>query len=420
MTTLIAARSIEGSGVGAISVLTQLTLNQINHGQGHPAHHGRIFSRSASHLFWVGMAAGPIIGGACVETVGWRHIFWIQVACAAIGLVALPFLLRLPYVEADPIWRQLLKVDVLGWLLLSAALAWISIAISLGGTEHVWSSYQILLPLILGIACLPLWCVYNRYRIEAILPVSIFNNASAAAACFGTFAQGAILAAILYLIPFFLQLQGLNELVSGVSLAPWTFSIVAFGLLGGAIQSLAGYRWAIWTGWAFATLGVGLMILFNDTTSAAVYAPIGLLGGVGLGMLLPSQTTAIESAASTDDETIHAATLHIYLTTLGRCFGVLGGNSIFLNKLKSDMLSNSYLSSNAPSYTEHAWSMVKVILDLPSEQAGLRSNLIATYTSSLRPVWITACAIAGLAFFLSFWFLEDHTPPRRPSLPELE
>ncbi|KAF2166757.1 hypothetical protein M409DRAFT_66343 [Zasmidium cellare ATCC 36951] len=361
-TSIIAARSIEGFGVGAIMVLTQLTLNQIG-----------------------------------------------RAACSAPALIALPFLLRLPYVEAGSIWRRLLKVDILGWLLLSGSLVSIAFAVSLGGTAHAWNSFNILVPLIAGMICLPLWCIYNRYRIEAILPVSIFNNASAAAACFGAFAHGAILAAIIYLVPIFLQLQGLNELVSGVSLAPWTFSIVAFGLLGGAVQSLSGYRWAIWTGWGFATLGVGLMILFKESTSATFCAPIGLIGGIALGLLLPSQTTAIESAASTDDETIHAAPLHIYLTTLGQCFGVLGGSSIFLNKLKNDMLGNSYPSSNALNYTKHAFFMT-----------GLRSNLIASYTSSLRPVWITACAIAGLAFFLSFWFLEDHTPSRRPSLPELE
>lgn len=418
-TTLILARSIEGFGVGAITVLTQLTLNQIGHGQGHPAHHRRILRQSASHLFWLGIASGPIIGGACAETIGWQHIFWMQAAFAVFGLVALPFLLRLPYVQAGPIWSRLLKVDVLGWLLLSGSLVSVSLAISLGGTQHDWSSFEVLLPLLLGMTGLLAWCAYNVYRIEAILPVSIFHNASAAAACFGTFVQGAILAAIIYLMPIFLQLQGLNELVAGVSLAPWTFSVVAFGLLGCAVQSLSGYRWAIWIGWGFTALGLGLMMLFDETTSAAVSAPIGLIGGIDLGMLLPSQTTAIESAASTDDETIHAAPLHIYLTTLGQCCGVLGGSSIFLNNLKNDMLSDSYLSSDASAYTTHAWSLVKVIVQLPSEQAGLRANLIAGFTSALQPVWITACAIAILAFLLSFWFLEDHAPSHRPSVPEL-
>lgn len=416
---LILARSIEGFGVGAITVLTQLTLNQMSDAQRHPAHHRRIIRRSTSHLFWLGIAAGPTMGGACAETIGWRHIFWMQVAFAALGLVALPFLLRLPYVQAGPIWSRLLKVDVLGWLLLSGSLVSVSLAVSLGGTQHAWSSLKVLLPLLLGVTGLLAWCAYNRYRIEAILPVSIFHNASAAAACFGTSAQGAILAAIIYLMPIFLQLQGLNELVAGVSLAPWTFSIVAFGLLGGALQSLSGYRWAIWIGWGIAALGVGLMMLFNGTTSAAISAPIGLISGIGLGMLLPSQTTAIESAASTDDETIHAAPLHIYLTTLGQCLGILGGSSIFLNNLNSDILSDSYLSSNVSDYTKHAWSLIKVIVQLQSEQADLQADLIAVYTSALRPVWITACTVAGLAFFLNLWFLEDHAPSHRPSLPDL-
>lgn len=419
-TLLISGRCIEGVGVGAISVLTQLTLNQISLFQGHPAHHRKIFARAASHVFWLGIAAGPIIGGACAETVGWRNIFWVQIPFGLLGLIALPFLLRLPYIEAGPVWNRLLKVDITGWLLLSGSLASICIAISWGGTQYPWSSYDVLVPLVLGIICLPMWCIYNRYRIESILPVSIFRNASAAAACFGTFAHGTILITIIYLMPVFLQMQGLNELVSGISLAPWTFSIVALGVLGGAVQSLSGYRWAIWCGWGFATVGVGLMVLLQETMTVDMYAPIGLIGGIALGVLLPGQTTAIESAASTDDETIHAASLHLYLTTLGKCFGVLGGSSIFLNDLKAEMLSNSYLSSNASNYTKQALSLVKVIVELPSEESGLQSNLITSYTAALRPVWITACALAGLAFFLSFWFLEDHTPPRRPSLPELE
>lgn len=410
---LIFGRCIEGIGAGAIGVLTQLALTQLGQPNGsHPADREQIFKRAASHLFWLGVAVGPIAGAACAQGIGWRNVFWIQVPFGVLGLCSLPFLLRLDYIESGPVRNKLLRIDVLGWVLLSGSIASICIAISWGGVQYAWSSRHVLLPLVVGVLCIPLWCLYNRYRLEAIVSINLFRHANAAAACFGSFTQGLILASVIYLMPILFQVQGLGEVISGILLAPWTFSIVAFGVLSGMVcHLLGGYRWAIWAGWAFATLGTGLMMLFGKTSSAAVCASIGLLGGIALGTLLPVQSTPIEATAARND-LAHAGPTSVHLTTLGQCFGVLTGSSIFLNRLQLEIVRNSYSADTV----QQAMSL---LVD-PSPDQAFDLALATIFAAALRPVWVTICILASLALFLSFWFLEDHTPPRKRSLPGLE
>src|SRR4249919_3359924 len=106
---LIAARAVQGLGAAAIMPLSLTLLAAAVP----PA------MRAAAIGIWggvsgLGVALGPVIGGAVVEGVSWQAIFWLNVPVA---LVAVPLLLvAIP--ESKGAWQ---KLDPIGVLLLGGA-----------------------------------------------------------------------------------------------------------------------------------------------------------------------------------------------------------------------------------------------------------------------------------------------------------
>ncbi|EME38551.1 hypothetical protein DOTSEDRAFT_57602 [Dothistroma septosporum NZE10] len=425
-TWLFAGQCLQGIGVGGISLLAESIVGQTRPISGSQPAGRHAWTRSTSHVYWIGFAVGPVVGGACAQTVGWRHVFWVQILFSLISLFGLFFLLRQPAVKADSLRDRFVKVDHLGWTLMTAAVSTMTISIFWSGLASSWSSYRTWVPLTLGFTCLIAWFLYNGFRIELILPGAILRKRSAAITCFGACTRGILLAAILYFLPIFFQLMGMKPVKSGLSLAPWTLAIAALGVASGAIISMTGHRLTVWAGWGLTAAGCGLMILFSRFAGAILFVPVEILAGIGLGLLCPSLAVAIESVASNDDESSHAVPLFTYFSTLGQCIGVLAGGTIFSKAMENGVADNQYLSVGAVAYTHNAISFINKINATTLEPQGLHSALVTVYTQSLRYVWIFTCSIATLALILSICFTSGTKKPealqRRstPMLPELE
>ena len=86
----------------------------------------------------ISMAAGPIVGGALVESVGWRSIFWINLP---VGLAALLLTARFVPESRAPKPR---RIDPVGQLLVIALLGSLTYGI-IEGRDAGWGS-----PLIVG------------------------------------------------------------------------------------------------------------------------------------------------------------------------------------------------------------------------------------------------------------------------------
>lgn len=400
-TNMLVGTLIAGAGVGIVSVLTKLTLGQISPSP--PSICRMMIEKPASQVFWLGIALGPLIGKCLLDTTGWRSVFWVQIHFSLVAFVGLAACLQLPYVVAGSTWQSLAKVDFAGWLLLSASVAPITVSISLAGSAYSWSSHQVLLAVVFGSIAFGLWCAYTRFwRAEnPLLPLSIFRNGSAVVAAMGALAQGAILMTLIYFLPIFWQASEAG--LSSLSLAPWTFTLAILGLVAAAVTSHTGYRSLIWAGWALVTLSTGLAILFKASSPTTFSIPVGLLGGTGIGLLLPALNTALSATASNDDESIHAAPLHTFAWTLGASLGLTISSGIFLNGL----------SLPQPLQVHNIFYLIGDLAAMPPYQSALKAELIDAIVSSTRTLWIAGCIVSGIAFLLSFWFLEDHMPQPR-------
>jgi MFS family permease len=201
---------------------------------------------------------------------------------------------------------------------------------------------------------------------------------------------------------YFEGAKGFTPINAGIGLFPWTFTTGPAAVIVGIIVAKTGkYRWAIWLGWVLTSLGIGLMTLFKAETKTIEWVLLSLVSGLGLGILYPAMSFAIQAAASNRDLP-YAAALYSFFRNFGQMLGVAVGGAIFQNKVKENMESYPALAPKAVEYSKDASALVEVIKKMVTpDVAEVKHEIIASYVDSLRFVWLVMCGLALLALLLS-------------------
>lgn len=397
--SLLVGRAITGFGGGAVGVLIPLALRQLQ-----PRLNNT--DRAVTLSFWLGTFTGAIVGGALAQPHTWRYVFYLNLPICLLALAGYPFLFRQPISDKCS-WKNILEVDYIGSILLSGSITSLSLAISWAGVDYSWTSMQTLVPLTTAAVCLTCWILRSLSAQDSILPVTFFHKATSLVACLSTVMHGMIFIMLVYFTPFLHTLGGhLNPTASALTLSLYTLALAIMSLVGGVTFS-SFQRCSIWLSWAVVATGIGLLLLIKEGSIRTVSVPLSIVVGMALGVLAGSLLTTIQSMATNDDETIYAVPLSVFFNTLGNTLGLVVGSCIFLNRLGETMHSSEYITSNAEMYTHEAVRMAYVIQHMSSDQPGVKADLVDAYLDALRLVWITLCALAGLAFLLSTYSLVD-------------
>src|SRR6185503_4162374 len=134
---LIAARAIQGVGAAIVTPLTLTLLAD----QFAPEKRGLAIG-AWSGVSGLGVALGPLVGGAVVDGISWHWIFWINVP---IGIALVP----LAATRLNESYGPAGQLDIPGLVLAGAGLLGIVFGI-VRGAEHGWTSAQVLASLIGG------------------------------------------------------------------------------------------------------------------------------------------------------------------------------------------------------------------------------------------------------------------------------
>jgi EmrB/QacA subfamily drug resistance transporter len=319
---LTAARAVQGLGGAAVAPLS-LTLLA-----------GAVPDnmRTAAVGIWggisgLGVAVGPVVGGAVVEGLDWHWIFWLNVPVGVVAVILAAVVLP----ESRGGARRL---DPLG-LVLSAAGMLLLIWGVVDGPDRGWTSARVLTMLISGAALIAAFIAWQRRSSAPMLPLSLFRSRgfSLVNIVTLTFSAGAF-GSVFLLAQFFQVVQGLSPLESGVRTLPWTMAPMIVAPLAGVFGDRIGARNLIVAGQLFLAAGIGWVAL---TTAADVtYGRLVLgfvLAGIGMGLTFaPISTMSLASVgeqqrgvASGANNTIRELGVAAGVATLASIFSSYGG-----------------------------------------------------------------------------------------------
>ncbi|GAA2493056.1 MFS transporter [Streptomyces longisporus] len=284
---LVAARVVQGVGA---ALLLPGTLAIIS----------RAFPEDAARAraigVWAGIGslalpAGPLLGGALTETLGWRAIFLLNVPIVLLALVWSAAIVRESREE------QARRLDVPGLLLGSLLLLATTYAFIEGGRAGAGAP-QVLVAAALAVLAVPALAVVELRRgDDAMLPVPLLRRPAfdAANVVAGIMNMGTL--GTLFVLMLFLQsVQGRSALLAGAAVIPLFAPLAVIAPFGGRITSRIGSRLPAAAGLLVATAGLALLVLAAPHSPYLVLLPAFLLWGIGMGFLTPAVVAAAIAA----------------------------------------------------------------------------------------------------------------------------
>ncbi|WP_433622352.1 MFS transporter [Nocardia sp. CA-120079] len=314
---LIAARAIQGFGAAAVMPLSLTLLSSAVPEK----------MRSAAIGIWggisgLGVALGPLIGGAVVEGLSWQWIFWINVP---IGVLVLPFAARV-LTESH---GRAKRLDPLG-LVLSAGGVLAVVWGVIHGADDGWTSTGVLTALIGGAALLGLLMAWELRTPDPMLPLRLFRSRAfrVSNATGFTFAVG-VFGSIFLLAQYFQVVQGYGPLQSGIRTMPWTMAPMVVAPLAGLVVDRVGARNLLTAGQTLLALALAWMAAISsvDASFLAFVGPF-VLGGIGMGLTFAPGATVVMASASAEDRAMASGT-NSTIREVGVAMGVAVLASVF-------------------------------------------------------------------------------------------
>ncbi|MER6423053.1 MFS transporter [Streptomyces sp. NPDC001137] len=284
---LVAARVVQGVGA---ALLLPGTLAIISRAFPDDA------ARARAIGVWAGtgslaLPAGPLLGGALTETLGWRAIFLLNVPIVLVALVWSAAIVRESREE------QARRLDVPGLLLGSLLLLATTYAFIEGGRAGAGAP-QVLVAAALAVLAVPALAVVELRRgDEAMLPVPLLRRPAfdAANVVAGIMNMGTL--GTLFVLMLFLQsIQDRSALLAGAAVIPLFAPLAVIAPFGGRITSRIGSRLPAAAGLLVATAGLALLVLAEPHSTYLVLLPAFLLWGIGMGFLTPAVVAAAIAA----------------------------------------------------------------------------------------------------------------------------
>ncbi|MFI7639753.1 MFS transporter [Nonomuraea sp. NPDC049400] len=319
MPQLIAARTVQGIGAGALFVLPTIALSEL-----YPRHLRSRVQGFTGGVFALASVGGPLAGGGITDAWGWRWIFYINLPLGLLSMALAAFALRLPKSGGNG------KVDLAGAALITGAIVALLLVAEWGGRTYAWSS-GVILALIGALAVLAaLFVWWERRAASPLLPLRLFADPTLRVVLPATALLGALLGGSIVYLPTYLQAAyGMGATEAGLALNPYVLTFMAVSSIAGARIGAGGrFKPYLIAGAVIAVLGFTLLSRLEPGTAYALLAvEIGVLGA-GFGLLMQNLVVVAQNAASPADlAATTAATVSI------RGLGLSLGVAVFGNLL---------------------------------------------------------------------------------------
>jgi EmrB/QacA subfamily drug resistance transporter len=296
-------------------------------------------------VFGLSVALGPVIGGALVDSTGWRSIFWVNVPVGIVG-----FILAAKYVP-DSRAAVARRLDPVGQVLIMVLLGTLTTAI-IEGPDHGWSS-----PLIIGLFAAAVAAVagllaWEPRRAQPLIDLRFFRSLPFSGAALTAITGMAAFSGFLFLITLYLQeVRGYRPLEAGLFLLPMALIMAVSAPLCGAVMSRIGSRVPLLiAGTGIAAAGVALSFVTAASPAWCVLC-CGVILGIGMGWLNAPITNNAVSGMPRAQAGV-AAGIASTSRQVGSSLGVAIGGSVLAANLHGP------LASGFTAATRPAWWIV--------------------------------------------------------------
>ena len=306
---LVAARGLQGVGAAIVTPLTLTLLSEAV-----PAGRRGLAIGLWSGISGLGVALGPVVGGAIIDGISWHWIFWINVP---LGLVLIPVAAR-RLTESHGPGRHL---DLRGVGLAAGGLLALVFAI-VRANALGWTSPVVIAGIAGGIALLGLFLTWEHRAAEPMLPLQFFASRTFSATSVVSFAMFfGVFGSIFFLSQYFQTVQGYSPLESGLRTLPWTGMPMFVAPVAGLLSDRIGSRPLMAAGLALQAIAVGWIAAVATVDTAYMsLVPAFVLGGSGMGLVFaPSANAVLSSVRPQDAGKASGAT-----NTIRELGGVLG------------------------------------------------------------------------------------------------
>jgi len=314
---LITARSVQGLGAAVITPLSLTILTSA-----FPAERRGAIVGIWGGISGLGVAVGPLIGGAVTQGLSWHWIFWLNVPVGVAAVAGAR--LRLPESRGPRI-----RLDVPGLVLVSAGAAMLIWAL-VQGSQEGWTGTRVLLGLALGAALIAVFLAWETRVAEPMIPLGLFRAGGFSAAVAAGFLTGASIYTAAFLTSQYFQL-GLHDspLEAGLRFLPWTATPLLVAPLAGALSDRVGARVLLVPGLLLQAAGFAWIVaLAGSPGSYARYLAPLIIAGVGVSMAIPTASAAALNAVA-PGSLGKASAIFNTLRQFGAVFGIAIGTAIF-------------------------------------------------------------------------------------------
>jgi EmrB/QacA subfamily drug resistance transporter len=429
MYMLAAFRAFQGLGAGGLFSLALAIIGDVVPPRQRAKYQGYFLA-----VFGSASVLGPVVGGFLagqshiLYIEGWRWVFLVNVPIAAIALVVVAKVLNLPHT------RLLHRIDWWGAITITIGLVPLLI-IAEQGQQWGWNSTRAWICYAVGVVGLVLFLIVEHLmRDAALIPLRLFRNGVFSITSLAGIILGMGMFGGMAVIPLYLQIvKGASPTKAGLLILPLVLGLMVASVVSGQIISRTG-RYKGFPILGTLVMAVGLLLLsgINADTPLSRTDIWMFIFGFGLGNCMQPLIIAVQNAVPARDMGVATAS-----TTFFRQMGGTIGTAVFLSILFT-VLPNRMASAFAkivPTASFQTALHDPAVLANPNNQPALQllqhgtsggigagvlqdssfiqrldprlaRPFLVGFSDSMRPVFIIAAIVVGVAFVL-LWFMRE-------------
>jgi EmrB/QacA subfamily drug resistance transporter len=283
-----------------------------------------------SMLTYLGLTAGPSLGGFLAQSLGWRSVFYINVPVGALALtLSLIFIPKGEPSEANT------QFDLPGAAVFLAGLVALILALN-QGSEWGWTSFSILGLAGVAVVLLAVFILIEKRSPAPMLDLSLFRNPLFSASTVSAVLNYICVYSLTFLMPFYLiQGRSLNPAQAGLLLTAQPILMAISAPISGSLSDKSGARLPGMIGMGALAGGLLLLSRLGPQTPFWV-ASVGLaVAGFGTGTFISPNTSALLGAAPRHRQGI-ASGVQATGRNLGMVLGIGLAGAIFTTHLAQD------------------------------------------------------------------------------------